>query len=164
MTTGTDLTPPADAVPSAPRRRLVTTRIAWSWVALSSLAIAVFTIVPYLTASLADLSDAGVGLADNYDGRQAVVQAAFYAHIVAGGLALIAGPFQFWRGLRDRHRSVHRWIGRTYLAAVAIAGGVRTRDGAVQRGGVRRVLRLRHARRPLAGDRLAGLPCDPAAG
>ena len=122
MTTGTDLTPPADAVPSAPRRRLVTTRIAWTWVALSSLAIAVFTIVPYLTASLADLSDAGVGLADNYDGRPAVVQAAFYAHIVAGGLALVAGPFQFWRGLRDRHRSVHRGIGRTYLAAVAIAG------------------------------------------
>ena len=50
------------------------------------------------------------------------MQAAFYAHIVAGGLALIAGPLQFWRGLRDRHRSVHRWIGRTYLAAVAIAG------------------------------------------
>ena len=122
MTTGTDQTPrPADAMPPVPRR-LVTTRIGWTWVALSSLAIAVFAIVPYLTASLADLSDAGVGLADNYDGRPAVVQAAFYAHIVAGGLALVAGPFQFWRGLRDRHRSVHRWIGRTYLAAVAIAG------------------------------------------
>ena len=78
--------------------------------------------MPYLTASLAELSESGVGLAGNYDGRPAVVQAAFYAHIVAGGLALIAGPFQFWRGLRDRHRSVHRWIGRTYLAAVAIAG------------------------------------------
>jgi uncharacterized membrane protein len=50
------------------------------------------------------------------------VHAAFYVHIVAGGVAIIAGPFQFWRGLRDRHRSVHRAIGRTYLAAVAIAG------------------------------------------
>jgi uncharacterized membrane protein len=89
---------------------------------LSSLAIAVFAVVPYLTASLAELSDAGVGLADTYDGRPAVVQAAFYAHIVAGGLALVTGPFQFWRGLRDRHREVHRWIGRGYLAAVAIAG------------------------------------------
>lgn len=89
---------------------------------LSSLAIAVFAIVPYLTASLAELSDAGVGLADTYDGRPAVMQAAFYAHIVAGGLALVAGPFQFWRGLRDRHRAVHRWMGRGYLAAIAIAG------------------------------------------
>lgn len=89
---------------------------------LSSLAIAVFAVVPYLTASLAELSEAGVGLAGTYDGRPAVVQAAFYAHIVAGGLALVAGPFQFWRGLRDRHREVHRWIGRGYLAAVAIAG------------------------------------------
>lgn len=89
---------------------------------LSSLAIAGFAVVPYLTASLAELSDAGVGVADTYDGRPAVVQAAFYAHIVAGGLALVTGPFQFWRGLRDRHRSVHRWMGRGYLAAVAIAG------------------------------------------
>lgn len=89
---------------------------------LSSLTIAGFAVVPYLTASLAELSDAGVGVADTYDGRPAVVQAAFYAHIVAGGLALVTGPFQFWRGLRDRHRSVHRWMGRGYLAAVAIAG------------------------------------------
>ena len=123
MTTGTDHTPrPAGAAPASPRSRVAATRIAWTWVALSSLAIAVYAVVPYLTASLAELSESGVGLAGNYDGRPAVVQAAFYAHIVAGGLALIAGPFQFWRGLRDRHRSVHRWIGRTYLAAVAIAG------------------------------------------
>ena len=90
---------------------------------LSSLAIAVYAVVPYLTASLAELSDSGAaGLAGNYEDRPLVVQAAFYAHVVAGGLALIAGPFPFWRGLRDRHRSVHRWIGRTYLAAIAIAG------------------------------------------
>ena len=90
---------------------------------LSSLAIAVYAVVPYLTASLADLSESGAaGLAGNYEGSPVVVQAAFYAHIVGGGVALVAGPFQFWRGLRDRHRSVHRWMGRTYLAAIAIAG------------------------------------------
>ncbi len=123
MTTGTDHTPrPADATPARPRTGVAATRVAWTWVALSSLAIAVYAVVPYLTASLAELSESGVGLAGNYDDRPAFVQAAFYAHIVAGGLALIAGPFQFWRGLRDRHRSVHRWIGRTYLAAIAIAG------------------------------------------
>lgn len=125
MTTGTELpSHPAGPAPGRTERspRLVATRAGWTWVVLSSLAIAVFAVVPYLTASLAELSDSGVGVADTYDGRPVVVQAAFYAHIVAGGLALIAGPFQFWRGLRDRHRSVHRWIGRGYLAAVAIAG------------------------------------------
>jgi uncharacterized membrane protein len=50
------------------------------------------------------------------------VQAAFYAHIVAGGLALVVGPFQFWRGLRDRHRGVHRLLGRAYLVAVVVGG------------------------------------------
>ena len=126
MTTGTERLPhPAgagnDSGVAAPRR--AGTRIGWTWIVLSSLAIAVYAVVPYLTASLAELSDSGAGgLAGNYEARPVVVQAAFYAHVVAGGLALVAGPFQFWRGLRDRHRSVHRWIGRTYLAAIAIAG------------------------------------------
>ena len=71
--------------------------------------------VPYLTASLGELSESGVGLAGNYDGRPVFVLVAFYAHIVAGGLALVVGPFQFWRGLRDRHRKVHRVLGRVYL-------------------------------------------------
>ena len=80
MTTGTDHTPrPAGASPARPRSRIVATRVAWTWIALSSLAIAVYTVVPYLTASLAELSESGVGLAGNYDGRPAVVQAAFYA-------------------------------------------------------------------------------------
>lgn len=125
MTTGTERpSHPAGAAPGRSARTpgIAVVRAGWTWVVLSSLAITVFAVVPYLTASLADLSDAGVGLADTYDGRPAVVQAAFYAHIVAGGLALVVGPFQFWRGLRDRHRSVHRWMGRGYLAAVAIAG------------------------------------------
>jgi uncharacterized membrane protein len=99
------------------------TRIAWTWVLLSSLAIAVYAVVPYFTASLAALADSGgAGLAGNYEARPVVVQAAFYAHIAAGGIALVLGPLQFWRGLRDRHRSVHRWIGRTYLSAIVVAG------------------------------------------
>ncbi|WP_082589749.1 DUF2306 domain-containing protein [Agromyces sp. Soil535] len=123
MTTGTERPPhPADATRRDRTPSRAVTRVGWTWIVLSSLAIAGFAVVPYLTASLAELSDSGVGLAGNYDGRPSFVQAAFYAHIVAGGLALVAGPFQFWRGLRDRHRQVHRWIGRTYLAAVAIAG------------------------------------------
>ena len=34
-------------------------------------------------------------------------------HIVASGLALLIGPFQFLRALRNRAPRVHRWMGRT---------------------------------------------------
>jgi uncharacterized membrane protein len=106
----------------SPRHRVAGARIGLAWIVLSSFAIAAFAVVPYLTAPLVQLADSGVGLAGNYADQPAVVQAAFYAHIVAGGIAIITGPFQFWRGLRDRHRALHRWIGRIALTAIAIAG------------------------------------------
>ena len=60
-------------------------------------------------------------VAEAYAGRPWFVLVAFYAHIVAGGTALVVGPFQFWRGLRTRHPLVHRSMGRVYLTAVGIA-------------------------------------------
>ena len=125
MTTGTDLAhhqSDRKNGPVAAGPPTVATRIGWSWIVLSSLAIAAFAVVPYLTASLAQLSESGMGLAGNYADRPVVVQAAFYAHVVAGGIALVTSPFQFWRGLRDRHRMVHRWTGRVGLIAILIAG------------------------------------------
>ena len=43
-------------------------------------------------------------------------------HIVASGLALLVGPFQFARALRRRLPRVHRWLGRTYVIACAVGG------------------------------------------
>ena len=43
-----------------------------------------------------------------------------YAHIIAGPLALCLMPFQFWQGLRSRHRLVHRSIGYGYAASIAV--------------------------------------------
>jgi uncharacterized membrane protein len=42
------------------------------------------------------------------------------AHIVGGSLALLIGPWQFSRRLRIRNLSLHRWLGRIYLLAVAL--------------------------------------------
>ncbi|MUN07969.1 DUF2306 domain-containing protein [Agromyces luteolus] len=99
------------------------TRIGWTWILLSSLGIAAFAVVPYLTSSLPALAESGAGgLADHYAAQPAFVLVAFYVHIVAGGIALVASPFQFWRGLRDRAPRVHRWTGRVALVAIAIAG------------------------------------------
>lgn len=111
--TGPDLSPPA--VTGRPR---LATRIGWTSVLLTSLGIAAFAVVPYLTAPLAE--SAG-GLADWYDGRPWPVLVAFFAHVIGGGIALVLGPVQFWRGFRTRHPLAHRWIGRTYLTAVGVA-------------------------------------------
>jgi hypothetical protein len=43
-------------------------------------------------------------------------------HIVASGIALITGPFQFLRPLRHRFPLVHRTFGRIYVVACLIGG------------------------------------------
>jgi uncharacterized membrane protein len=44
---------------------------------------------------------------------------ALLVHISSGMIALLAGPWQFSRRLRQRYLTLHRWMGRTYLVAVA---------------------------------------------
>lgn len=46
----------------------------------------------------------------------------FWTHVLAAGAALGLMPFQFWWGLRNRRRDVHRWIGRAYVVAVLLGG------------------------------------------
>jgi uncharacterized membrane protein len=43
-------------------------------------------------------------------------------HIGGGTAALFAGPFQLWSGFRDRHRQLHRWLGRVYVSGVVLGG------------------------------------------
>ncbi len=43
-------------------------------------------------------------------------------HIVAAGVALLVGPFQFAAGLRRRLPRLHRGLGRVYLLACAVGG------------------------------------------
>jgi uncharacterized membrane protein len=42
------------------------------------------------------------------------------AHIIGGTGALLIGPWQFSRRLRQRHLELHRWLGRIYLCSVAL--------------------------------------------
>ncbi len=98
----------------------VRTRIGWAFVLISALAIVAFAAVPYATAPLTDLAEAGVGLAPDYAVKPLPVQVALYAHIAGGAVALVLGALQFWRGLRDRFAAVHRATGRVYLGAVAL--------------------------------------------
>ncbi len=43
-------------------------------------------------------------------------------HLVAGLVATVAGPFQFWSGLRRGALRVHRGLGFAYLGAIALGG------------------------------------------
>src|SRR5690348_14254743 len=40
------------------------------------------------------------------------------AHAILSAIALLVGPWQFRAGFRDRHRSIHRVLGRIYCVAV----------------------------------------------
>jgi hypothetical protein len=42
-------------------------------------------------------------------------------HIAGGTMALFAGPFQIWSGLRHRFRRVHRALGYAYVGGIGLA-------------------------------------------
>lgn len=44
------------------------------------------------------------------------------SHIVGGMIAMAIGPFQFIAALRMRKPTVHRWLGRAYIAGCAMGG------------------------------------------
>jgi uncharacterized membrane protein len=43
-------------------------------------------------------------------------------HVVGGLLALVLGPFQFMSSIRKKYPLTHRFMGKTYLLAVLVAG------------------------------------------
>ncbi|MBU1304336.1 MAG: DUF2306 domain-containing protein [Alphaproteobacteria bacterium] len=47
---------------------------------------------------------------------------AFYAHVGLAPIALALVPLQIWRGFRNRHRAIHRLLGRVYGVAVVLSG------------------------------------------
>jgi uncharacterized membrane protein len=91
-------------------------RAAWSWpvVILAALSVPIalyglaFTFVPSLNP--------------DFHGRLMSMPWYGAAHFVGGGVALLIGAFQFSAWLRQRHRQVHRWIGRVYLGGVLVGG------------------------------------------
>ncbi|GAA3443380.1 DUF2306 domain-containing protein [Planomonospora venezuelensis] len=105
---------------STARRPHPRSRIGWTWVVLSSLLIAAYSLTSYAQGSLRTLAADDVGLAGAYADAPAAVQALFYAHVVSASLALALGGWQFSHRLRRRFPAAHRNAGRLYLGAVAL--------------------------------------------
>lgn len=113
-------TPPSAPIVRPPRRtsRRVGLRIGWGWIAFSAVTVVAMTATPYLTASLRQLADAEVGIASTYVDQPVPIVVAFYLHVVLGALALLIGPLQFARGLRERFPGLHRVLGATSIVAI----------------------------------------------
>ena len=58
------------------------------------------------------------GFEEDIFGRFWNVKWSLIGHISGGLLALVIGPFQFWKGFRTKYIKVHRNLGKVYLIAI----------------------------------------------
>jgi hypothetical protein len=100
--------------PTARRTRPVARRIGWILVAVTSLLIGAYAVL--LVASGFSL------VPEDIAGNRFPSALGLRIHIIASGIALITGPFQFLRPLRRRFPVVHRTLGRIYVAACLVGG------------------------------------------
>lgn len=85
--------------------------LAWGLLSLSALAVGLFSLRYALPGMPFQLDLPSLQLS-----RQA-----FIVHAVSASLALMLGPLQFVASLRSRFPAVHRWTGRGYALAIAVA-------------------------------------------
>lgn len=60
------------------------------------------------------------GLSEDIYGRFWDAKWSLIGHVTGGLLALIIGPFQFWKGFRSKYLSTHRIMGRVYLISILV--------------------------------------------
>ncbi|WP_165423057.1 DUF2306 domain-containing protein [Ktedonosporobacter rubrisoli] len=90
-------------------------KIGWSLLILLILGIGIGMISPYVRLGPAQSRIA-------LDPSFPILYVVLVIHIFLAFLALISGPFQFIKGLRQNYRTIHRYIGRIYLSCVLISG------------------------------------------
>jgi uncharacterized membrane protein len=90
-------------------------RVAYAFLAVTAVAVAVVFATPYLVST-------AHGLAPHYADQGPVVAVAFLVHVVAGAVALLLSPLQIATRPRARAPRLHRVAGRVMLAAIAVAG------------------------------------------
>lgn len=118
-----DTTPPKPLVPvphALPRQRTPETadgpapgrRAGWAVLAVLSWGVAGYAL-SLVSTGFAAIPD---GPGDNG------LPLALQVHVATAAVPLLLWPVQTVRALRRRHPAVHRWVGRTYVAGVLVAG------------------------------------------
>jgi uncharacterized membrane protein len=87
--------------------------ITWLGMSLLALGVAAYAFALVITPALRSPFAEGLLLA-----RPVVAP----IHFIFGGIAIVVGALQVNRWLRTRFVSLHRWLGRSYVLAVAISG------------------------------------------
>jgi len=90
-------------------KELIQKRWVWRLMTFFAVVIAIVAVAPYATFNKDNFAPV-------FDGRfELGGEIWLYIHPFTGGLALLVGPFQFWKWSRNKHRNIHRWLGRIYL-------------------------------------------------
>jgi len=97
-------------------------RLGLAVVGLGSLAIACYSFVAY------SLLPAGVLLSSAMAEKFARHPIGIYTHVFGSAVALLIGPLQFVKRIRDSRPAMHRWTGRIYLGVGVALGGVSALD------------------------------------
>ena len=122
MTLVTRLIEPVRTAPAVARPGGIRSRIGWTFVLLTAIAIVAYAAVPYFTASLETLAESP-GLAADYVGKPPFIQAALYVHIAGGATALVArGAAVLARSARRVRHACTAGSGASYLVGVAVGG------------------------------------------
>jgi uncharacterized membrane protein len=67
-----------------------------------------------------DLSGWNAKLPHGFVPGEMLGNAAVAIHLALAFVVLVCGPLQFWRGLRNRFPTVHRWNGRVYIVTALV--------------------------------------------
>ncbi len=97
-------------------------KFTWGVLLFFAIVATLYTIVFYFVVPLATSRPLGFQIHEELQKTFAAHPIGLYFHIVPSLLAMILGPFQFHKGLRDRHLKLHRWLGRFYLLGVLFGG------------------------------------------
>ncbi len=100
-------------------KNMTRNRIGFGLMTVLAILIAISAVAPYTSFDPSNFNNATA----HYLNAAVFTQLNLYIHIFASGLALIIGPFQFVKRLRERgNRTLHRWMGRVYLLCILLGG------------------------------------------
>ncbi len=109
---------------SATRVKVVPQKIAWQLMLFSAIAITAYAALFYIATPLLTAKPAAFHVHPALQRVLATRPIGLYTHVIFSIFALLLGPFQFLKSLRNKHPKIHRWTGRIYLFGGILVGGL----------------------------------------